>query len=311
MSAVARSTGALSVLGVSKSFASNNGAKTGAKSVAKNGAKNGAKTGSKSVAKTVVSDVTLHCTPGEFVVLVGPSGCGKSTILLMAAGMLAPTRGRVTLDGAPVHHPGPDRAVVFQDHALFPWLTARQNIALGLKFKKLSTAEVSEKTDAALAMVHLTHSGDKLPHQLSGGMRQRIAIARALALEPSVLLMDEPFSSLDEQNRTMLQAQLQEIWARLRITVLFVTHSVNEAVRLADRVIVLHSNPGRIRREFLVELPHPREFHSPLIQDLERRIRNEIEQEVLRANAESPDEIWNPSQPADLGVRAGDVGDGI
>jgi NitT/TauT family transport system ATP-binding protein len=299
MTFVAQATGALSLVNLSKSFA------------VKAAGKNGATISHKTVLKTVVSDVTLHCRPGEFVVLVGPSGCGKSTLLSMAAGMLAPTIGQVTLDAQPVHVPGPDRAVVFQDHGLFPWLTARQNIALGLKFKKLTNAQINSKTDDALAMVHLTHSGDKLPHQLSGGMRQRIAIARALALEPSVLLMDEPFSSLDEQNRTMLQAQLQAIWSRLRITVLFVTHSVNEAVRLADRVIVLHSNPGRIRREFIVELPHPRDFHSPLIQDLERRIRDEIEQEVLRANAQSPDEIWNPAQPAHLAVRAGDVGDGI
>src|SRR5438034_6135444 len=245
-------------------------------------------------------DVSLTCEPGEFVVVVGPSGCGKSTLLNIAAGMIRADSGIVTLDGKPVDSPGPQRAMVFQDHGLFPWLNAEQNIEFGLKMAGVSASERRERVTGALRMIHLTGSARKLIHELSGGMRQRVAIARALVMDPAVLLMDEPFASVDAQTRTLLHQQLQELWAQTRKTILFVTHSVGEAVRLADRIIVLHTQPGRIRRELRIDLAHPRQFDSRDMTDLVHLVRKEIEDEVSRVNAMEADH-WKPVAPADLG----------
>jgi NitT/TauT family transport system ATP-binding protein len=233
-----------------------------------------------------VQDIHITCDPGEFVVVVGPSGCGKSTLLNLAAGIVQPDEGEVLIDGRPVTAPGPDRTMVFQEHGLFPWLTAAENIGFGLKMSGVPEAERRARVRDALRLIHLPHSGDRLVHQLSGGMRQRIAIARAIVMNPAVLLMDEPFAALDAQTRTLLHEQVQELWLETRKTILFVTHSVGEAVRLADRIIVLHLNPGRIRREFSVQLPHPRDFDSPEVADLVRQVRKEIEEEVNRVHAE-------------------------
>jgi NitT/TauT family transport system ATP-binding protein len=235
-------------------------------------------------AQPALHDITLTCAPGEFVVVVGPSGCGKSTLLNLAAGLLAPDTGVVRLDGHKVRRPGPDRTMVFQEHGLFPWLTAAQNVEFGLKMLGMPKLERGDRAAAALKLVHLADEGHKLVHQLSGGMRQRVAIARALVMDPAVLLMDEPFSSLDAQTRTLLHAQMQEIWCNTHKTVLFVTHSVGEAVRLADRVIILHSNPGRIGRIVSVPMPHPRNFDSPEISAVVGVVRREIEDEVNRLN---------------------------
>ena len=257
-------------------------------------------------------DVSLTCEPGEFVVVVGPSGCGKSTLLNVAAGMIKADGGSVTLDGRPVSNPGPDRAMVFQDHGLFPWLTAEQNIEFGLKMAGMGKSERQDRVARALRMVHLTRSGRKLIHELSGGMRQRIAIARALVMDPSVLLMDEPFAALDAQTRTLLHQQLQELWGETQKTILFVTHSVGEAVRLADRIIVLHAHPGRIRREIKVELPHPRHVDAREIGELVHLVRKEIEDEVNRVNAlEAGADHWKPQAPAHLGHTFGELGGGI
>ena len=259
-----------------------------------------------------VQDISMTCAPGEFVVVVGPSGCGKSTLLNVVAGMTEPDRGTVTLDGAQCDGPGPDRAMVFQDHGLFPWLTAAQNIGFGLKMAGVPRGERGDRVAEALRMVHLQHSGDKLVHQLSGGMRQRVAIARALVMDPAVLLMDEPFAALDAQTRTLLHQQLQELWVETKKTILFVTHSVGEAVRLADRIIVLHAHPGRIRRQVTVDLPHPRNVDGREIADLIHLVRKEIEDEVNRVNAQEADaDHWKPQAPADLGNTVGDMGGGI
>src|SRR5437667_8076206 len=230
----------------------------------------------------VLHDISITCDPGEFVVVVGPSGCGKTTLLNLAAGMLRPDGGTITLDGVPVTAPGPERAMVFQDHGLFPWLTAQQNIEFGLKMAGMPADQRRERVAAALQAVHLTRSGEKLIHELSGGMRQRVAIARALVMDPAVLLMDEPFASLDAQTRTLLHQQLQELWVQTRKTILFVTHSVGEAVRSADRIIVLHSQPGQIRREVAVPIAHPRGPDNEAINDIARVVRKEIEDEVNR-----------------------------
>jgi NitT/TauT family transport system ATP-binding protein len=256
-------------------------------------------------------DVSLTCEPGEFVVVVGPSGCGKSTLLNVAAGMLHADTGAVTLDGKPTDGPGPDRAMVFQDHGLFPWLTAAQNIEFGLKMAGIPRPQREARVEAALQLVHLSSNRNKLIHELSGGMRQRIAIARALVMAPAVLLMDEPFAAVDAQTRTLLHEQLQELWSRTRKTILFVTHSVGEAVRLADRIVVLHAHPGRIRREVHVGLPHPRNFDSAEIAQLVRLVRKEIEDEVNRVNAEMAEAYWKPEAPADLDDHSGVLGDGI
>lgn len=258
-----------------------------------------------------LENVSLTCKPGEFVVVVGPSGCGKSTLLNVAAGMLKPESGVVQLDGKGVNGPGPDRAMVFQDHGLFPWLTAAQNVEFGLKMLGMAKSEREARVEAALHLVHLQTKRDKLIHELSGGMRQRISIARALVLDPAVLLMDEPFAALDAQTRTLLHGQLQEMWAETKKTILFVTHSVGEAVRMADRIVVLHAHPGRIRREVKVQLAHPRNFDSDDIAQIVRIVRKEIEDEVNRANAAMAVEYWNPQATADLGGDSGVMGDGI
>jgi NitT/TauT family transport system ATP-binding protein len=258
-----------------------------------------------------VQDITLECAPGEFVVVVGPSGCGKSTLLNIAAGMLPPGSGTVSLDKKPITGPGPDRAMVFQEHGLFPWLTAAQNVEFGLKMAGMGRSERRDRTDAALKLVHLAGSADNLIHELSGGMRQRVAIARAMVMDPAVLLMDEPFAALDAQTRTLMHAQLQELWGHTRKTILFVTHSVGEAVRLADRIVVLHAHPGRIRREFRVGLPHPRNFDSADITQLVRLVRKEIEDEVNRVNRSMAEGYWNPAPPPDLGGDPGIMGGGI
>lgn len=258
-----------------------------------------------------VQDITLECAPGEFVVVVGPSGCGKSTLLNLASGMITPDSGSVSLDGKIISGPGPDRTMVFQDHGLFPWLTASQNVEFGLKMAGMGRADRRHRTADALELVHLSASADKLIHELSGGMRQRVAIARAMVMDPAVLLMDEPFAALDAQTRTLMHAQLQELWGQTRKTILFVTHSVGEAVRLADRIIVLHAHPGRIRREVRVDLPHPRNFDSANITELVRLVRREIEDEVNRVNRPMADSVWIPAPPPDLDGDSGILGGGI
>lgn len=259
----------------------------------------------------VLADINLTCQPGQFVVVVGPSGSGKTTLLNLVAGMIRPDAGQVIVDGRPVNGPGPDRAMVFQDHGLFPWLTAAQNVEFGLKMSGMAKSERQDRVAKALASMHLLHSGNKLVHELSGGMKQRVAIARALVLDPAVLLMDEPFASLDAQTRTLLHAQLQELWCQTHKTILFVTHSVGEAVRLADRIIVLSAHPGRVRREINVPLPHPRNFDSPDIAELIRQVRREIEDEVNRVHSQLDPDHWKPAQPAHLGGITVGLGDGI
>ncbi len=257
-----------------------------------------------------VENINLECRQGEFVCVVGPSGCGKSTLLNLVAGMLSPDAGTIALDGEAISHPGPDRAVVFQDHGLFPWLSAAENIEFGLRMAGMPRGQRRERVENALRMVHLSSSAGKLVHELSGGMKQRVAIARALVMDPAVLLMDEPFASLDAQTRTLLHAQLQDLWVQTHKTILFVTHSVGEAVRLADRIVVLHAHPGRIRRVIDIDLAHPRDFDSRDITELVHLVRKEIEDEVNRANSQTA-EFWKPASAADVARDTCSLGDGI
>jgi len=196
---------------------------------------------------TALDAIDLHVSAGEFLVLVGPSGCGKTTLLDLVGGLTRPTRGRLLLDGAPITGPGLDRGVVFQQYALFPWRTALGNVEFGLEAKRVPRRERRERAREFLALVDLTGFADRYPHELSGGMRQRVAIARSLAYDPEVLLMDEPFAALDAQTRETLQAELRRIWEQTGKTIVFITHGIEEAVFLGQRVAVMSARPGTIR----------------------------------------------------------------
>ncbi len=206
--------------------------------------------------------VDLSIARGEFVCLIGASGCGKSTLLRLIGGFEPPSEGSVQMNGAPITTPGPERGMVFQDYGLFPWLTVRANIGFGPAAKGLPRADVRSIADRFLTMIGLDRFADAYPHQLSGGMKQRVAIARVLANDAAVVLMDEPFGALDAMTRERLQQELLELWARTGLTVLFVTHAIEEALLLADRIIVMAPNPGRISAQIPVTLPRPRDVVS-------------------------------------------------
>ncbi|MBM3934512.1 MAG: ABC transporter ATP-binding protein [SAR202 cluster bacterium] len=226
---------------------------------------------------TVALDgLTFDVRDGEFVCIVGPSGGGKSTLLNLIAGLDRPDAGEVLFDGAPVTKPGPERIVVFQEAALYPWLNVRANVEFGLKLRGVKGHELRAKVDRFLEMVGLSDFERAHPHELSGGMRQRAQLARALAVEPQMLLMDEPFAALDAQTRETLQQELQEIWSRTGATVLFVTHNVREAVILGDRVIVMSPAPGRVKREITVDISRLRAPNSHAVADLAAEVRAEL-----------------------------------
>lgn len=207
---------------------------------------------------TALNGVNLDIADGEFVTVVGPSGCGKSTMLNAAAGLLDPSSGRVMVDDREVDGPSTRTGVIFQQYALFPWLTVRKNVEFGLELKKVPAKERRVIVDHYLELVGLTRFADALPKELSGGMKQRCAIARAYAVNPEILLMDEPFGALDALTRVHMQEQLLETWTKERRTVMFVTHDVDESVFLASRVIVMAARPGRIFKEIKIDLPYPR-----------------------------------------------------
>ncbi|WP_025334791.1 ABC transporter ATP-binding protein [Paenibacillus sabinae] len=207
---------------------------------------------------TALKDVDLIVRPGEFLTIVGPSGCGKSTLLDLIAGLALPTEGELFIDGKKITGPALDRGIVMQGYALFPWRTVRRNVEFGLEIKKVPKKDRQAISDRFLELVGLSGYADRYPYELSGGMKQRVAIARALAYDPEVLLMDEPFAAVDAQTRETLQDELLQIWERTGKTIIFVTHSIDEAVALADRVVVMSPNPGRVREIVNVTLPRPR-----------------------------------------------------
>jgi NitT/TauT family transport system ATP-binding protein len=227
--------------------------------------------------------INLRVAPGEFLCIVGPSGCGKSTLLHLIAGLHQPTSGNILVDEKPVDSPGTDRILIFQELGLFPWLTVGDNVEFGMKMKGLSRAERRERIDYYLRLVHLPQFKDSYTHQLSGGMRQRVALARALATEPDVLLMDEPFAALDAQTRDLLHDELERIWAETGRTIIFVTHNVREAVRLGDRVVLLTFRPGRIKREFPVDLPRPRQLEDVTLAKSAREILDDLREEINKS----------------------------
>jgi NitT/TauT family transport system ATP-binding protein len=232
-----------------------------------------------------LADIDLAVGEGEFVSLLGPSGCGKSTLLKIIAGLLPASSGRIEIDGKPVTAPGPERAVVFQDYALFPWMTVESNVEFGLEARGVAFAERRRISAELLRVIGLGEFGKKYPHVLSGGMKQRVSLARALAVDPQILLMDEPFGALDAQTRSVLQEELLRIWRRYRKTVVFVTHSIEEAIYLSDRVLVMTARPGRVKATIAVEQERPRDLTSPAMGKLQREIRAVLSEEIDRAAA--------------------------
>jgi sulfonate transport system ATP-binding protein len=234
-----------------------------------------------------LQNIDLEIEQGEFVCIVGPSGCGKSTLLHLLAGLDRPTTGEITVDGNPVKGPGTDRILLFQELGLFPWLTVRQNVEFGLKMEGVSKVERRDRARVFLRMVHLSHFEDHYIHQLSGGMKQRVALARSLALQPKILLMDEPFAALDAQTRDMLHDELERLWKETSPTIVFVTHNVREAVRLGDRVLLMSFRPGRIKSQFQVTLRRPRHVEDADVAYLSKEILGQLREEIDRSfNAE-------------------------
>ncbi|MBM3548044.1 MAG: ABC transporter ATP-binding protein [Alphaproteobacteria bacterium] len=229
--------------------------------------------------------IDLAVADNDFITILGPSGCGKSTLLRIVAGLDAPSTGRVLLDGQPVAGPGPDRGMVFQSYTLFPWLTVERNIRFGLREKGVPEARQREIAASFIARVGLEGFENHFPKMLSGGMQQRTAIARALANDPKILLLDEPFGALDNQTRGLMQELLLGIWENDRKTVLFVTHDIEEAIFMASRVVVMSARPGRIKADVAIDLPHPRPYTlktSPEFSAYKARLTEEIRSEVLK-----------------------------
>jgi NitT/TauT family transport system ATP-binding protein len=238
------------------------------------------KTGEREV--IALKDINLEIPRGQFVCLLGPSGCGKSTLLNAIAGFSPPTSGSITADGKAVTSPGPDRGMVFQEYALFPWMTVEQNIAFGLEIKGMDAAQIRPVVAALLDKLGLADFRSRFPKDLSGGMRQRVAIARILALDSPIMLMDEPFGALDALTRRNLQDELLRIWSETGKTVIFVTHSIEEAIYLADRIVVMTYRPGTVKRDMIVDLPRLRDPSSAEFNALKRELGHLVMEEQQR-----------------------------
>lgn len=235
---------------------------------------------------TALDPTDLSVEDNDFITILGPSGCGKSTLLRIIAGLDQPTSGFVELDGARVSRPGADRGMVFQSYTLFPWLSVKQNICFGLREKGVPAKEQAEIAAHFMEQVGLTQFANHYPRMLSGGMQQRTALARALANDPKILLLDEPFGALDHQTRSLMQELLLSIWEKHKKTVLFVTHDIEEAIFMANRVLVMTARPGRIKADVPVSIPHPRDYKvktSPEFAELKERLTEDIRVETLRA----------------------------
>ena len=257
-----------------------------------------------------LSEVDIVFKKGEFVCLLGPSGCGKSTLLNIIAGLEAPTSGKIFLNDKEVSGVGVDRAVMFQESALFPWLSVIDNVEFGMKTAGVSKEERRAKAMKYLKMVHLAKFKDSFIHELSGGMKQRVALARALTLDSEVLLMDEPFSALDSQTKSILQAELQKIWWETKKTIIFVTHNVEEAVFLADRIIVMSANPGTVKKDFKVEIGRPRSADNLDLAYVSSQVLKELKEEVEKVAKEEYDSDWSAEKdnilyPSDNNLGAG------
>ena len=234
-------------------------------------------------------DVNFAVEEGEFICVIGPSGCGKSTLISLIAGLEFPDSGEVYVDSKIVEGPSRDRLVVFQEAALFPWLTVLANVEFGLKIAGVPEVERRERALEVIKLVHLSRFVEAHPHELSGGMRQRAALARALVMNPKILLMDEPFAALDAQTRQMLQVELQEIWQKTKKTILFVTHNVREATFLADRVFEITARPGTIKHEYPISLGRPRREQDPNLLSIQARVMSSLKDEIEKVAREELD----------------------
>jgi len=235
-----------------------------------------------------IENINLSVNDGEFVCFVGPSGCGKSTLLNILAGLDKPSYGQVILNGREITETGPDRIMVFQENALFPWLKVIDNVEFGLKMAKVDKLKRHEIALQYLDMMQLSKYADAYVYQLSGGMKQRVAIARSLVLDPEVLLMDEPFAALDSQTRDLLLVELQLIWAKTNKTIIFVTHNITESICLGDRVIVFTSRPGKIKKEITIEYRRPRLTEDDGLKDFQRKVLYELKSEIVHSKKYQP-----------------------
>jgi NitT/TauT family transport system ATP-binding protein len=236
-----------------------------------------------------IENINLSVNDGEFVCLVGPSGCGKSTLLNILAGLDNPTQGQVILNGRQITGTGPDRIMVFQENALFPWMKVIDNVEFGLKIAKVEKVKRREIAMQYLDMMQLKKFAEAYVYQLSGGMKQRVSIARALVLDPEVLLMDEPFAALDSQTRDLLLVELQLIWAKTKKTIIFVTHNIMESVCLGDRVIVFTNRPGKIKKDVKIEYRRPRLTEDDSLKDFQRQVLYELKSEIVHSRKEKSD----------------------
>lgn len=227
----------------------------------------------------VLENINLDVRCSEFICIIGPSGCGKTTLLNIISGLDKATEGRMEYNGKEIRLPGIDRAVVFQEVALFPWLNVFENVEFGMKVAKIPKVQRKEKVLKYLQMVHLQDFQNSYIHELSGGMKQRVALARALTLDSQILLMDEPFAALDSKTKHNLHFELQQIWHETKKTIIFITHNLEEAVTLADRVIIMSSRPGRIKKEFIIDLPRPRLSNAPIIKEYAEEMLLQLDME--------------------------------
>ncbi|MBU3177688.1 ABC transporter ATP-binding protein [Clostridium estertheticum] len=257
---------------------------------------------------STLENFNLEITKGDFVCILGPSGCGKSTLLNILAGLEKATKGVVLLNGNEITGPGPDRTVMFQEAALFPWLKVIDNVEFGMKMAGMPKEDRYKKAIHYLKMVHLSKFQDSYVYELSGGMKQRVALARALSLDSEILLMDEPFAALDSQTKMMLQQELQRIWVNTKKTIIFITHNAEEAVYLANRVVVMAANPGRIKKEFKIELARPREMESCDIAYYTSKIMKALKEEVEKVAKAEYDGDWNIEENTVLYTPDSDMG---
>ncbi|OIO37336.1 MAG: nitrate/sulfonate/bicarbonate ABC transporter ATP-binding protein [Candidatus Omnitrophica bacterium CG1_02_46_14] len=256
-------------------------------------------------------DINFSVEEGEFICVIGPSGCGKSTLISLIAGLEFPDSGEIFVDGKIVECPSKDRLVVFQEAALFPWLTVLNNVEFGLKIAGVSEKERREKALEAVKTVHLARFVNAHPHELSGGMKQRAALARAIVMDPKILLMDEPFAALDAQTRQMLQEELQELWQKTKKTILFVTHNVREATFLSDRVFEITARPGTIKKEYSISLPRPRHEQDPHLLAIQTKIMSSLKDEIEKVARQELDTDYEVSKTGVLTPVDRNVGSNI
>ena len=259
----------------------------------------------------VLDNIDLKVEKGQFLSIVGPSGCGKSTLLYMIAGLDKADQGSIRVEGKEIKGPGPERVVVFQEHGLFPWLTVLDNVTYGLKLKGMGKKEAETKALETLKLVHLSKYVHSYPHQLSGGMKQRVAIARALVMEPDILLMDEPFAALDEQTRMVLHKELLEIWQKLKITIVFITHNIREAVLLSEKIIVLATRPGRIKATFSAKSTKDGVTPDDITLHLEQQILAALQDEIEKVLKEEMGDDYSFKTNRVHRDISGDMGSGI